>query len=213
MERTIEELIEELKDGIARTNNVREIYELVSTFNAFRLELIKAKIKQNRLLIKDYDIPRTWPNCYDDHVETLFSLFEPNECISGIDIDHYDKIKLLLLDNNHILQLRHYRDCTSYENVDDLDARLIRINDCKAKVYDASVYCGDPYYCDTHFENKKAFGLFEDDELLSYSLKYDSIYNKYDNKDIRDILKVQSIDDILDKMNTAIDVKVRKLIK
>ena len=43
---------------------------------------------------------------------------------------------------------------------------------CICKVYNQNIYCGDPYYCDTHSEDKEAFGLFNNKELVtpSYSL-------------------------------------------
>ena len=214
MERTIEQLTKELEEGINKANNAREVAAILSTYNAIYVELLKVKIRQNKLLINDRKLNILEPECYDDYMDTLFSLFKSNEYIKGRDIQHFSEIiRLFLIDDNTILSLSCSPNMASYKDILYLKTRLLRINDCKAKVYEESVYCGDPYYCDSHFENKKAFGLFENKELIGPSIRYEQNFNNFDNRDIRDVLKVQSIDDIIDKMNESKDTMVRKLTK
>ena len=79
----------------------------------------------------------------------------------------------------------------------------MKINNCKGKIYKQSIYCGDPYYCDQHWEDREAFGFFYNDTLITPAYALDNKYISYDNVDIREILKVQTLDDIHEKMNKA----------
>ena len=94
----------------------------------------------------------------------------------------------------------------------NINYQFLKINNCTAKIYKENIYCYDPYYYDSHYEVKDAFGLFYKNNLITPSYIVEEQFRNYDNMDIREILKVQSLDDILEKIHEAKNRKTKKLI-
>ena len=61
-------------------------------------------------------------------------------------------------------------------------------------------------------EDKKAFGIFENNSLITPSYALTSELEKYHNIDIRDILKIQPIEEIYEKINEAKNIKTKTLM-
>ena len=120
---------------------------------------------------------------------------------------------LFLIDQDTLLRIYSFDIMNStIDGLSRIDYNFFKINNCKGKVYKQSVYCGDPYYCDYHWEDKDAFGFFYNGSLVTPSYVLDSKFNAYDNLDIREILKVQSLDEIHEKIKEAQNIKAKKLI-
>ena len=214
MGKTLSELKREIKNGQVNAKRTEELYQLLSSYNAYNILLLKAKIEHERLKTKSNNYYLN-SNCYENQINDLFSTFKSNEClrlkqISGIN----KKDMIFLIDQDTLLRLNSFDIMTSnIGGLSSIDYDLLKINNCMAKIYKENVYCGDPYYCDSHFEKKNAFGLFYREELITPSYELESQFRSYDNKDIRDILKVQSLDDIQDKINQAQNEKKVKLLR
>ena len=214
MVKTISELKKEIKEGQANAKRAEELYQLLSSYNAYNILLLKAKIEHERLKAKSNNY-YLYSDCYEEQINDLFSTFKSNEClrlkqISGIN----KKDMIFLIDQDTLLRMNSFDIMDSnIGGLSSIDYDLLKINNCMAKIYKENVYCGDPYYCDSHFEEKNAFGLFYREELITPSYELESQFRSYDNKDIRDILKVQSLDDIQDKINQAQNEKKVKLLR
>lgn len=214
MVKTLSELKKEIKDGQASAKIAEELYQLLSSYNAYNILLLKAKIEFERLKVK-IDNYYSYSDCYKEQINDLFSTFKSNEClrlkqISGIN----EKDMIFLIDQDTLLRMNSFDIMNSnIGGLSSIDYDLLKINNCMAKIYKENVYCGDPYYCDSHFEEKNAFGLFYREELITPSYELDSQFMEYNNMDIRDILKVQSLDDIQDKINQAKNKKIARVLK
>ena len=199
--------------GEEYAKNTKELYKLLSTYNAYSILLlkIKAEYEGRKANLKRYYFDA---NCYDDQIACLFSLFSSDECLMGVDLKWKDnKDALFLIDQDTLLRINshHIIVASSIGSLSDVDYKLLSINECVGKVYNQSIYCGDPYYCDRHFEDRDAFGLFYNDGLITPSYVLDEQLMAYDNMDIREILRPQSVDQIYEKMTKAKDIKVKKL--
>lgn len=202
----------EIEIGEKNAKKVEELYQLLSSYNAYSILLFKAKkeYEKKKINIKEY---YSHSNCYEKQIKDLFSLFKKNECLkvkqlSGMN----DRDMLFLIDQDTLLRMSSFDIMDAYEDLSDIDYELLKINSCNAKVFNESVYCGDPYYCDYHSENKEAFGLFYNGMLITPSYQLDSQFRKYNKMDIRDILQIQSLDEIYEKIIEAKDTKVKKLV-
>lgn len=203
----------EIELGQENAKNTKELYQLLSSYNAYSILLLKAKSEYER---KTANIKRNYSDsdCYKNQIEDLFFLFNSDECLrakqlSGIS----NKDMLFLIDQDTILRMNSYDIMhPNIGGLSNIDYELLKINYCVGKVHTKSVYCGDPYYCDRHWENKEAFGLFYKGNLITPSYELDSQFRLYDNMDIREILKPQSLDEIYEKITEAKDTKAKKLV-
>ena len=120
---------------------------------------------------------------------------------------------LFLIDQDTLLRMNSFDIINSnIGGLSNIDYNLLKIKDCKALVYKKRVYCRDPYYCDEHYEEQDAFGLFCGDKLVTPVYQLDSQSKIHDNMNIREILKPQSIDEIHDKITQAKNTKAKRLV-
>ncbi len=202
----------EIDEGIKEAARAEELYQLLSTYNAYNLMLLKAEAKQNG---KKHNLERyyLYTTCFKHRIEDLFNDFKNDECLRVRDIRYPDhKDMLFLIDHDTLLRIYTFDDMNS-TIVDEsvLDYDLIKLKNCHAQVFDDDVYCGDPYYCDRHFEKKEAFGLIDSFQQITPSYKLTDELKKYHNNDIHDILKVQSFDDIYEKITETKKERVKEL--
>lgn len=202
------------KEIIVGEENARrayELYQLLSTYNACSQVLLKAKEDPQTSILR-YGL---YSHCYRNQINYLFSLFKSDECLktSFISSINNERDMLFLIDENTLLRLNS-RDVVNsiIPNSSTLDYFILNCIHAVAKVYKQKVYCGDPYYCDKHWEDKKAFGIFENNSLITPSYALTSELEKYHNIDIRDILKIQPIEEIYEKINEAKNIKSETLM-
>lgn len=213
MEKLLLDLEMEIANGQENAKKTKELYQLLSSYNAYSILLLKAKqeYERKKANIKQYYLDS---DCYKNQTVDLFSLFKSDECLSGKIISETSREDMLfLIDPDTLLRIYSFDIMNStIGGLSHIDYNLLKINSCMAKVYKQSVYCGDPYYCDSHWEDKDAFGLFYDGSLVTPGFVLDGQFKNYDNMDIRDILKVQSLDEIHEKINEVKNTKAKKLI-
>ena len=203
---------QEVRDGQRRAERAYELYQLLSTYNAYNIKLLKAQAEyeNKRVNFKPYYL---YAECFGNRIDDLFANFDKNQYLKTTLTEGDDyKDMLFLIDPNTLLRLNTYEIVNSNVfDAHDLDYELIKINNCKAKVVNESIYCGDPYYCDYHHENKKIIGLFNNERQITPSYVLDNSLKQYDNADIREILEIQTLDDIYEKIKEAKEEKVKKL--
>ncbi len=204
MENLLSNLEIEITNGQKDAKQAKEIYQLLSTYNSYNILLLKVKeeYERKKLNIKEY---YSDSNCYKEKTASLFSLFKSNEYINGKIVSELDSENMLfLIDQNTLLIISSFDIANSpISGLSYINYDLLKINNCKGKIYKQSIYCGDPYYCDQHWEDREAFGFFYNDTLITPAYALDNKFISYDNVDIREILKVQTLDDIHEKMNKA----------
>lgn len=203
----------EIANGQENAKKTKELYQLLSSYNAYCILFLKVKQEYERQKIK---MERYYLNsdCYKEQVDDLFSLFKSDECLKGKPIlGRNNEDMLFLLDSDTLLRIYSFEIMSStIGGLSHIDYEILKINNCKAKIYQQSIYCSDPYYCDSHYEYKDALGFFYNHSQIIPGYVLDSQFSTYDNMDIREILKVQSLDDIYEKINEAKNIKTRKLI-
>lgn len=213
MEKKGLDLEHEIENGQENAKKTKELYQLLSSYNAYSILLMKAKSEYERkkVNLKQY---YSDSDCYEKQIADLFSLFKSDECLRVKQLEGNNKQDMLfLIDQDTLLRMNSFEDMDSdIDGLFAIDYDLLRINNCIAKVYNENVYCGDPYYCDSHWEDRKAFGLFYKGNLITPSYTLDSRFKKYDNMDIRQILKPQSLDEIYEKITDAKNIKTKKLV-
>lgn len=213
MEKLLLDLEMEIANGQENAKKAKELYQLLSSYNAYSILLLKAKqeYERKKANIKQY---YSDSDCYKNQTVDLFSLFKSDECLSGKIISEISREDMLfLIDQDTLLRIYSFDIMNStIGGLSHIDYNLLKINNCKGKVYKQSVYCGDPYYCDSHCEDKDAFGFFYNGSLVTPGYVLDSKFSAYDNVDIREILKVQSLDEIHEKINEAQNIKAKKLV-
>ena len=213
MEKLLLDLEMEIANGQENAKKAKELYQLLSSYNAYSILLLKAKqeYERKKTNIKQY---YSDSDCYKNQTVDLFSLFKSDECLSGKIISEISREDMLfLIDQDTLLRIYSFDIMNStIGGLSHIDYNLLKINNCKGKVYKQSVYCGDPYYCDSHWEDKDAFGFFYNGSLVTPGYVLDSKFSAYDNVDIREILKVQSLDEIHEKINEAQNIKAKKLV-
>ena len=207
------DLEKEIIIGQKNAKNIKELYELLSSYNAYSILFLKAKEEYEQ---KKYNIKQYYSdsNCYKESINDLFSQFKSDEFLKVKSISNMTRDdKLFLVDDNTLLRIHSFDIMNSnIGGLSHINYEFLNINNCKGKIYKESVYCGDPLYCDKHFEDKEVFGLFEKDKLITPTYALDSRLNAYNNLNIREILKVQTLDEIYEKINIAKNEKVGKLI-
>lgn len=215
MRKELLDLEHEIEIGQENAKKAKELYQLLSSYNAYSILLLKAKreYEKEQTNTKQYYSNST---CYGKRIDDLFLSFRNDECLTCVNNDYSyknDKDRLFLIDSDTLLRLYYFENMYSViENHYSIDYEILKINNCVGKVYNQSIYCGDPYYCDTHYEDKEAFGLFYNDSLITPSYALDNQLRLYDNMDIREILKPKSLDEIYDKITIAKNKKVKKLV-
>lgn len=204
----------EISDGQVNAKKVEEIYHLLSTYNAYNILLLKVKIEHEKLKLKT-DSYYSHSDCYKDNINDLFSLFKSDECLRLKQLSRINtKDMIFLIDKDTLLRINSFDIMSSDVGcLSRIGYELLEINNCIAKIYKESVYCGDPYYCDSHWEKKDAFGLFYKDDLITPSYILDSQFGIYDNMNIREILKVQPLEDIQNTISQAKNEKIAKVLK
>ena len=203
----------EIEFGEENARKAKDLYQLLSSYNAYAILLMKAKCEyeNKKLNIKQH---YSDSDCYRNQIKDLFSLFKSDECLMVNQISSSGVRDILfLLDPDILLRMYSFDKMNSHivgGSVIGYD--FLKIDNCMAQLYEQSVYCGDPYYCDYHFEDKEAFGLFQNGKLVTPSYVLDSQLKLYNNMDIRNILKIQSLDEIYKKITDAKDEKMKKLV-
>lgn len=213
MTKTLLDLEKEIKSGQEDARKTRELYELLSSYNAYSILLLEAKneYEKKKTRIKQY---HSDSNCYKRQITDLFAQFRNDEFLTGKSISRInDKDMLFLIDQNTLLRMNSFDIMNSnIAGLSYIDYELLKINDCKVLVHKKRVYCRDPYYCDEHYEEQDALGLFCGDKLVTPVYQLDNKSKIYDNMDIRKILKPQSIDEIHDKITEAKNTKAKRLV-
>ena len=213
MNKGLYNLEHEIELGQENAKRTEELFQLLSSYNAYSILILKAKSEYER---KKANLKRyyLYSNCYKEQIADLFSLFKGDECLRGKQLSKLsDKDMLFLIDQDTLLRMNSFDIMNSnISGLSRIDYELLKINNCVGKVYNQSIYCGDPYYCDTHWEDREAFGLFYNGELVTPSYMLDNQFKSYDNMDIREILKPQSFDDIYEKITESKNTKAKKLV-
>ena len=205
------DIAKEITLGRENARREYELYQLLSTYNAYSELLLKAKGETKPSILR-FDL---YSHCYRNQINDLFSLFKSDECLKTCFISpHNDERDMLfLIDENTILRLNYLDVVNSIiPNSTIPNYFILKCSNAIAKVYSQNVYCGDPYYCDEHWEEKEAFGIFENNSLITPSYALTSELEKYNNIDIRDILKIQPIEEIYEKINEAKNIKTKTLM-
>ncbi len=208
MSKILEGLEREIVLGEENSKRAQQLYHLLESYNAYCKLLLNAKSEYEDKG-KNYQLL----NSYGEEIDGLFSLFENDECLrakrrSG----EKSEDRLFLIDDDSLLKINSHYNFLSKDGMYNINCDILRINNAVGRVYSESVYCGDPYYSDHHYEDKDSFGLFYNRNLITPSYELDSQFLAYDDKDIREFLKIQSLDDIYEKITEARDQKVKKLV-
>lgn len=213
MTKALLDLEKEIKHGEESAKKAEELYQLLSSYNAYSILLLKIKSDYER---KNANLKRYYLNsdCYKNQIADLFSLFKSDECLRGKQLSVISKKDMLFLINQDTLLRMNSFDImnSNIGGLSNLGYELLKINNCVGKVYNQSIYCGDPFYCDTHWEDREAFGLFYNGSLVTPSYELNNQFRTYDNMDIREILRPQSLDEIYEKITTAKNAKAKELI-
>lgn len=203
----------EITLGQENARRTYELYQLLSSYNAYSDLILKAK-KEYKFKETYLQQAKPYSKCYRNQINDLFSLFKSDEYLklSFLSALNKDSDMLFLIDENTLLRLKSYDIYnTNIIGLSRLDYEILKINRAIAKIYTEKVYFGDPYYCDKHWEEKEAFGIFENNSLVTPRYAYTGELEKYDNIDIREILKVQTIEEIYEKINEAKNIKAKTL--
>ena len=215
MNNTLSNLNLEIEKGISSAKTLEELYQLLSTYNAYNILLIKAKNKLERLgtaFKGDYD----YSDCYKNSIKELFSKFNQNELLYLTEAEYNvlkDAKDMIFLSNDHTLLKIHSYHPIWNNNLYDLDIsyKFIRFLDCNVKRFVDKIYHRDPYYCTEHYEYKDAIGLFIGKDLIKPAYNFEKQFESYDGADIRDILIPQSIEEIHEKIKSVKDAKIKTL--
>lgn len=213
MGKSLSEFEKGIKEGQRSAKNAKKVYQLLSTYNAYNILLLEAKQESERKkIINNQHYPDS--DCYEDRIEDLFGVFKSNECLRGKRLSGFNnKDMLFLIDQNTLLRLNSLYAMNSHiAGLSIIDYSLLKITECTAKVYQEKIFSGDPYYCDYHWEAKDALGLFDGDNPITPGYVLNNQLASYDNMDIREILKQQSLDEIYEKITEAKNTKVKKLV-
>ena len=200
------------EDNKKETNRAKELYQLLSSYEAYIYLLLKAKMEyeNNNQTTKGY---YSYSNCYEKYIANLFSKFEKNECIFGTAIEQPNTNDIIfLLDNDTLLKINSQKkDNLEFDSLAKIDYKILKINNCYARSYVKNFYCADEYVFNYHWEGREAFGLFNNGSLITPSYVSNKRLMQHDNMNIRDILDIQSIDNIYEKITEAKEENVKKL--
>ena len=204
----MEELEQKIESNLEAEDKARELVRLLKSYNAFSMLLFRAKNGNSSNMHRESDLI-----CYKDQFKDLFSLFKNDEYLINKVLHKNDETDILfLIDYSTILKINYYGNYNYNDGNTILHYELINIDNCKAKINIENVYCGDPYYFDYHSEKKYAFGFYDGNRLITPTYALNNQTKDYDGKDIREILQVQSLDEIYEKLTTVKDEKIQSLL-
>ena len=210
----------ELLEGVKEVEQIKSMYKFISTYNVYRLLLAHCKNKEYNFHIFYPDTEFFPPECYQKQVYELLSLFNDNELLYLNSPYSNKKIISFLIDSNTLLVIYPFKlNFSIYKEVIDLEYEIIKINNNKAtNIEYQSINESPRYYV---FNNV--------DEIINTFAPWDYLYNNeiiitpgyylndklpyYNNIDINDILKIQSIDVIHEKIKSVKDAKMKVLKK
>lgn len=210
----------ELLEGVKEVEQIKEMYKFISTYNVYKLLLAHCKNKEYNFHLFYPDTEFYPPECYQKQVYELLSLFNDNELLYLNSSDSIKKIISFLIDSNTLLVIYPFKHNFSINTeVIDLEYEIIKINNNKAtNIEYQSINESPRYYV---FNNV--------DEIINTFAPWDYLYNNeiiitpgyylndklpyYNNIDINDILKIQSIDVIHEKIKSVKDAKMKVLKK
>ncbi len=210
----------ELLEGVKEVEQIKEMYKFISTYNVYKLLLSHCKNKEYNFHIFYPDTEFYPPECYQKQVYELLSLFNDNELLYLNSPDSNKKNISFLIDSNTLLVIYPCKHNFSiYKEVIDLEYEIIKINNNKAtNIEYQSINESPRYYV---FNNV--------DEIINTFAPWDYLYNNeiiitpgyclndklpyYNNIDINDILKIQSINVIHEKIKSVKDAKMKVLKK
>lgn len=210
----------ELLEGVKEVEQIKEMYKFISTYNVYKLLLAHCKNKEYNFHLFYPDTEFYPPECYQKQVYELLSLFKDNELLYLNSSYSIKKIISFLIDSNTLLVIYPFKHNFSINTeVIDLEYEIIKINNNKATNIEYQSINESPcYYV---FNNV--------DEIINTFAPWDYLYNNeiiitpgyylndklpyYNNIDINDILKIQSIDVIHEKIKSVKDAKMKILKK
>ena len=210
----------ELLEGVKEVEQIKEMYKFISTYNVYKLLLAHCKNKEYNFHLFYPDTEFYPPECYQKQVYELLSLFKDNELLYLNSSDSIKKIISFLIDSNTLLVIYPFKHNFSINTeVIDLEYEIIKINNNKATNIEYQSINESPHYY--VFNNV--------DEIINTFAPWDYLYNNeiiitpgyylndklpyYNNIDINDILKIQSIDVIHEKIKSVKDAKMKILKK
>lgn len=213
MEKLLLDLEMEIINGQKNAKKTKELYQLLSSCNAYNILLLKAKQEYES---KKMNIERYYSDsdCYKNQIADLFSLFKSDEylCCKFISGTNH-KDMLFLIDQDTLLRIHSFDIInSSISGLSNINYSILKINSCLFKSYKKGLYSGNTFYGDSHCEYKDSFGLLCDMKLITPEYVLDSQFKLYNNRDIREVLKVQSLEEIQGKINEAKNIKTKKLI-
>lgn len=210
----------ELLEGVKEVEQIKEMYKFISTYNVYRLLLTHCKNKEYNFHLFYPDTEFYPPECYQKQVYELLSLFKDNELLYLNSSDSIKKIISFLIDSNTLLVIYPFKyNFSIYKEVIDLEYEIIKINNNKATNIEYQSIDEKPHY----------YVFYNVDEIINTFAPWDYLYNNeiiitpgyylndklpyYNNIDINDILKIQSIDVIHEKIKSVKDAKMKILKK
>lgn len=210
----------ELLEGLKEVEEIKSMYKFISTYNVYKLLLAHCKNKEYNFHIFYPDTEFFPPECYQKQVYELLSLFKDNELLYLNSSDSIKKIISFLIDKNTLLVIYPFKHNFSiYKEVIDLEYEIIKINNNKATNIEYQSTDEKPHY----------YVFYNVDEIINTFAPWDYLYNNeiiitpgyylndklpyYNNIDINDILKIQSIDVIHEKIKSVKDAKMKILKK
>ena len=225
----MENFDEEIKKGVKAVDNTELLLNLLKTYNGINLTLKTAlkMIKNNE--IGDIDLYGEIDNFiedqaynyyyYEDSINSLLKNFNNNDYLELEDARFGCGTKeiLFLLKNNYILKFQFYSEDFLHS------AQLLKINDCKGRIYDIKFLKNNSYYRGYEYlENDKAFGLSDINNTVINRrstvkgiITCDGVLNdelrEYAGKNVHSFINEQSIYDIYDKVLDARNKNVKKL--
>lgn len=210
----------ELLEGVKEVEQIKEMYKFISTYNVYKLLLAHCKNKEYNFHLFYPDTEFYPPEYYQKQVYELLSLFKDNELLYLNSSYSIKKIISFLIDSNTLLVIYPFKHNFSINTeVIDLEYEIIKINNNKATNIEYQSINESPHYY--VFNNV--------DEIINTFAPWDYLYNNeiiitpgyylndklpyYNNIDINDILKIQSIDVIHEKIKSVKDAKMKILKK
>ena len=149
---------------------------------------------------------------FPGETNTLFERFNQDECLTlkpTMSPDGTTNI-IFLIANDALLRISIGHLLTNKTNI---NYSLVKFNNCKGKVYDEDIIYRLPIYGEKHQRKETVFGLFDGTKRIGTSYQLDDLLTEYNDTNIKDILKIMSIDDILKRLNEKREVKERRLTR
>ena len=208
----------ELLEGVKEVEQIKEMYKFISTYNAYKLLLAHCKNKEYNFHIFYPDTEFFPPECYQKQVYELLSLFKDNELLYLKSSDSLKKSISFLIDSNTLLVIYPFKlNFSIYKEVIDLEYEIIKINNNKAtNIEYQSINESPRYYVFNNVDEIiNTFApwnyLYNNEVIITPGYELDDKLPYYNNIDINDILKIQSIDVNHEKIKSVKDAKIKTL--